>query len=178
MRTRVGIHTGKAIVGNLGSQKRFDFATIGESVNLASRLEGLNKHLHTGVLATRAIQKSVESRVLCRPVGYFKFKGFGQPVEVHELLGPTDPERVEVTTAWREAFAEGLKLFHRKQFVVAEQKFHLTINLRQDAEQHARADGTIFEEDGPSRFYLERIEEFKKEPPPEHWQGEIDLKEK
>jgi len=178
MRTRVGIHTGMATVGNLGSTKRFDFATIGESVNLASRLEGLNKHLRTEILATRAAQKSVDGELLCRPVGYFQFKGFGQPIEVHELLGPLDPEHVAKTQTWREAFGEGLKQFHRKQFATAEQKFRLAIKLRQETERSSLAGGAIPSEDGPSSFYLARIEEFKSDPPSDHWRGEIEMKEK
>ena len=178
MRTRVGIHTGMATVGNLGSKRRFNFSTIGESVNLASRLEGLNKHLGTELLATRAIQKSVDAQLLSRSVGFFKFKGFGQAVEVYELLDQMDPQRVETTRSWREAFAEGLKHFHRKQFGVAEQKFLLAIQLRKEADQNSPSDGTAPNEDGPSQFYLDQIEEFKKEPPGEHWHGEIELKEK
>jgi len=167
-----------ATVGNLGSTKRFDFATIGESVNLASRLEGLNKHLRTEILATRAAQKSVDGELLCRPVGYFQFKGFGQPIEVHELLGPLDPEHVAKTQTWREAFGEGLKQFHRKQFATAEQKFRLAIKLRQETERSSLAGGAIPSEDGPSSFYLARIEEFKSDPPSDHWRGEIEMKEK
>ena len=177
-RTRVGIHTGMAVVGNLGSKTQFNFATIGKNVNLASRLEGLNKHLKTDLLATRAIQKFVENEVVSRRIGYFQMKGFGEAIEVHELLGQLDARLAESTKPWRDAFAEGLKHFQRKQFALAEQRFRETIELRQAVDQSAIPRGEVLEKDGPSTFYLERIAEFKQTPPPEHWHGEIEMRDK
>ena len=176
LRTRVGVHIGVATVGNLGSKRRFDFACIGENVNLASRLEGLNKHLGTDVLATRAIQKSVEDEGISRLVGHFKFKGFGQAVEVHELISKL--KEPDSTQAWREAFAEGLRNFRRKKFTAAEEEFRLAIQLRREAEQATAKHEEELRADGPSSFYLKKIEEFRKEPPPENWQGEINMDEK
>ena len=176
LRTRVGVHTGVATVGNLGSKRRFDFACIGENVNLASRLEGLNKYLGTDVLATRAIQRSVEKEVISRSVGHFKFKGFGQAVEVHELISKL--KEPDPTQPWREAFAEGLKNFRRKKFTAAEEQFRRTIQLRREAEKTTDKHEEELRTDGPSSFYLNKIEEFRKEPPAEDWQGEIDMDEK
>lgn len=176
LRTRVGIHTGKATVGNLGSKRRFDFACIGENVNLASRLEGLNKHLGTDVLATRVIQKSVEQDMISRLVGHFKFKGFGQAVEVHELIskrGDSDPTQV-----WREAFAEGLRSFQRKQFSAAAEHFQLTIQLRREVDRTSARREEELRDDGPASFYLTKIEAFRLNPPPQNWHGEISMDEK
>ena len=162
LRTRVGLHTGMVCVGNIGSSTHFDFAAIGEEVNMASRLEGLNKQLGTNILATRDIQKSVEGRVVSRLVGHFKFKGFDQVVEVHELIGTLAAEAG--TRAWREAFAQALHQFQRRLFAKAEAELRRTLELHP--------------EDGPSNFYLKRIEELSSHPPPADWVGEIDLREK
>jgi adenylate cyclase len=162
LRTRIGLHTGVVCVGNIGSSTHFDFTAIGESVNLASRLEGLNKYLGTNILATRDIQKSVEGKLFGRLVGHFQFKGFNQVVEVHEMIGPL--EMKEATKPWRDSFAEGLRCFQRKSFPEAEQQFRRTMELRPD--------------DGPSKFYLERIALLRMQPPPSDWVGEIDLREK
>ncbi len=162
LRTRVGLHTGLAHVGNLGSSKRFDYTAIGENVNLASRLEGLNKHLGTDILATRDIQRIVENKLLSRMVGHFRLKGFDRVIEVHEMLG--EMALVEGTRPWREAFAQGLYHFQRKDFNTAEAVFRRVLELHPN--------------DGPAGFYLEKIDEFRHKPPEEEWAGEIDMKEK
>jgi len=89
-----------------------------------------------------------------------------------------DSEKVEATRLWREAFAEGIKHFHRRQFAPAEQKFGLAIQLRLEADQNSQTEGTVPREDGPSRFYLERIVELKGKLLDEHWQGEIEMADK
>ena len=137
LRTRVGLHTGIVCIGNIGSAQRFDYAAVGESTNLASRLEGLNKLLGTDVLATRQIQKAVEGKFASRRVGFFRFKGFERTAEVHELFGPS--EAADGSAAWREAFAQGLACFCRRDFDAAEQAFRDTIRLRKTAPTGARA---------------------------------------
>ena len=162
LHTRVGLHAGFAHVGNLGSTEHFDYAAVGDSVNLASRLEGLNKHLGTDILATRDIQRSVEKTLLARMVGHFRFKGFDRVSEVYELIGEMD--QAEATKPWREAFAQGIYHFQRKAFPAAEAAFRRTLELKPG--------------DGPSAFYLERIAMFTQQPPVGEWAGEIDMKEK
>ena len=162
MRTRVGLHTGVVCVGNIGSTTHFDYAAIGESVNMASRLEGLNKQLGTDILATRDIQKSTDGKLVSRQVGYFRFKGFDQVVEIHELIGQKEIEAE--TREWRDAFSKALHHFHSKEFDEAETGFRETIQLRKT--------------DGPSKFYLDRIVDFRVKPPESTWLGEVDLREK
>src|SRR5262249_50258730 len=87
LRTRMGIHTGLARVGNFGSVQRVDYTAFGESVNLASRLDGLNKFLRTDCLITRATHDRLEDRLITRRVGEFQLKGFATTVEVFELIG-------------------------------------------------------------------------------------------
>jgi adenylate cyclase len=141
---------------------RFDYTAVGDCINLASRLEGLNKYLGTDLLATRDIQKIVEHTLVSRLVGHFKFKGIDRVVEVHELVGSLDS--AETTRAWREAFRDALYHFQRKSFADAEAGFQHTLTLRPG--------------DGPAQFYLDKITSFSSTPPTTDWTGEIEIKEK
>ncbi len=88
--TRIGLHTGVANVGNFGSTTRVDYTALGENINLASRMEGLNKYLGTTVLLTSETCASIAGHFTTRFLGNFRLKGFEKAFGVHELLGGTD----------------------------------------------------------------------------------------
>jgi adenylate cyclase len=176
LRTRVGLHAGDACVGNIGSSMRFDYTALGDNVNLTSRLEGLNKFLGTSVLATREVQRAVENTLVWRSVGHFQLKGLSRVVEIYELIGSI--EKAEASRSWREQFAQALGDLLRRRFDSAADKFQRTIELRRAVEPEITTGTTLETADGPSRFYLQKIEEFKKFPPPRNWIGEIEVKDK
>jgi adenylate cyclase len=160
--TRLGLHTGVANVGNFGSTARVDYTALGESINLASRMEGLNKYLGTTVLATGETHREVAEKLVSRCAGRFRLKGFEKVVEVFELVDL--PEREAESRPWREAFAEALARFRQRDFTGAEAGFRRVLELHPD--------------DGPAKFYLAHLPEFLAHPPPEDWSGEVELKEK
>jgi adenylate cyclase len=176
LRTRVGLHSGIVCVGNIGGAQRFDYTVVGENANLGSRLEGLNKHFGTDVLATREIQRVVEGKLTSRLIGYVQVKGFGRAVEVHELLGSA--EMAETSRPWREKFAAALHLFRGRQFDAAEKAFRETIALRTEIEERLAGRVDRPNGDGPSLFYLNTIAKFRVSPPPDDWIGEVSMKEK
>ncbi len=160
--TRIGLHTGVANVGNFGSMTRVDYTALGENINLASRMEGLNKYLGTRVLITGDTQKVAGPKIITRYLGLFRLKGFEKAVGVYELTGRVEQEAE--TRELRERFAQALAALAGKDFAAAEAAFHRVLE--------------ISPQDGPSRFYLEQIEELRAATLPADWRGEITLKDK
>jgi adenylate cyclase len=160
--TRIGLHTGEANVGNFGSTARVDYTALGENINLASRMEGLNKYLGTLVLLTAETYAGVGGKFTTRFLGIFRLKGFEKSVGVYELADTLEKE--EEFRPLLETFAGALKLFQQKRFAEAEAAFQKVLEINPA--------------DGPSNFYLKHLAELKKYPLPENWNGEVELKEK
>lgn len=162
VRTRIGLHCGVANVGNFGSSTRVDYTALGENINLASRMEGLNKFLGTDLLITSDIYSTVRDKFVTRLCGQFQLKGFEKAVEVHELLGT--PDQGEASKAWRDAYADALEHFQKKDFDAAEAGFQCALKL------HPK--------DGPSQFFLKHLAELRAQPLEGEWTGVVELKEK
>jgi len=160
--TRIGLHTGVANVGNFGSTQRIDYTAIGENINLASRMEGLNKHIGTETLVTEATYRLVSDAFTFRPLGRYILKGFEHAFGVYELCASREraPEFAELHAA----FAQALANFQRGDLAAATQAF-TGIQAR-------------WPNDGPTKFYLHTLEELVYHPHKGEWTGTIELKEK
>jgi adenylate cyclase len=113
--TRVGLHSGPAVVGNMGSMGRFDYTAIGDTINLASRLEGANKFYGTVIMASETTVSSMgESSIVTRPVDRVRVKGKAQAIGLFEIIGyDTDCDQ-KMLTGLIEPYRRAFDLFLKR----------------------------------------------------------------
>jgi adenylate cyclase len=168
----VGLNTGVASVGNMGSELRYGYTAMGDSVNLAARLEGLNKEYGTRLLVTESTYRAVgaaDPDLLFRELDLIRVKGKLQPVTIFELVGKRDrivnassgadgastheggwPERLEM-------FAQGRASYQQRRWVEARDIFQKMMERWPD--------------DGPARVFWARCQDYLSQEPEAAWDG-------
>jgi class 3 adenylate cyclase len=151
----IGINSGDVIFGSVGAKDRMDFTSIGDTVNLAARLEGTNKEYGTKTLITKSVYDKVKDIYLCREIDLLTVKGKTEPVRIYELLQETKTA-AEKLTAIQKLFEASLALYRKQKWDAAEKGFKALVRDYNDE---------------ASEIFLERVAAFKKDPPPKDWDG-------
>lgn len=161
--TRIGINTGEMTVGNMGTARRMDYTMMGNAVNLAARLEGVNKQYGTWILTSQSTRDRLDDTIVVRKLDRVRVVGISTPVRLFEVNSfrreatPTTLEKIAL-------FERGIDAYEAQQWDKARGLFHEVL--------------TLDPSDGPAKTFLERAEANKASPPPPEWDGVFSLTSK
>jgi class 3 adenylate cyclase len=161
--TRIGINTGEMVVGNMGTQKKMNYTIISNAVNMASRLEGVNKQYGTWVLVSDTTLKETKSKLLTRRLDRVRVVGIDEAVRIHEIM--------ELKSDASDALFEQVYLFNKAMDLYEARNW-------KDAHDAFSQVIKLYPDDGPSPVYLDRCRQYMEFPPGADWDGIVSLTEK
>ena len=145
----IGLNTGPAVIGNMGSYERFDYTAMGDTINLGSRLEGLTKAYGVNIIASESTKNAVKDRFIFRKLDLVKVKGKNKPIIIYELVCKKGEEHGADKI---KSYEEGLTFYLDKKWDKAIKEFEKA-------------------GDFAAKEFIRRCEEFRKSPPPKDWDG-------
>lgn len=160
--TRIGLHSGHVLIGNIGAINHYEYSAVGDIINTVSRIEGLNKYLGTRILVSEEVLYQLDD-FLTRELGNFLLVGKSKPIVVHELIC-CRKESNEQQKSLCAIFCKALSAYRGQSWEEAMEMFYACMK--------------ICREDGPSLFYSKLCENYRENPPGEMWNGLVYLNKK
>ena len=160
--TRIGLHSGKTVLASLGAEGHYEYRPVGDIVNTATRIEGLNKYMGTRILVSEVVLYGLDT-FLTRELGQFLLKGKTKPLMIHELICIRD-EADEHQTNLCLLFSESLAAYRKQSWKEAIEKFS-SLSRK-------------YGEDGPSLFYIKLCKQYFEKQFEESWTGVVRMDRK
>ncbi len=160
LKMRIGLCSGPAVVGNMGSRNRMDYTMMGDTVNTAARLEGVNKIYGVYTLISDTTYDSIHNNIVTRELDSVNVVGKKEPVAIYQVIGYQEDidDRAAKTLGH---YSNGLDLYRKRHWVEAVKHFEAALSVTPD--------------DGPSLTMLGRCNEYKTDPPADNWDGSFTM---